>query len=86
VQHWGRLDILVNGLDKPFAAPFLDITGPQEDQILALYESSVDTSKNGVSPGFPKCAGPSMQNELDSNCWDTMVMDKGKCYTSSSMV
>jgi flagellar biosynthesis protein FlhF len=24
VQHWGRLDILINGLDKPFAAPVLD--------------------------------------------------------------
>lgn len=35
VQHWGQLDILVNGLDKPFAAPFLDITGPQEEQVLA---------------------------------------------------
>ena len=35
VQHWGRIDILINGLDKPFAAPFLDITEPQEEQILA---------------------------------------------------
>ncbi|MDH3599467.1 MAG: SDR family oxidoreductase [Candidatus Tectomicrobia bacterium] len=35
VQHWGRLDILVNGLDKPFAAPFLDITEAQEAHILA---------------------------------------------------
>jgi NAD(P)-dependent dehydrogenase (short-subunit alcohol dehydrogenase family) len=35
VQHWGRLDILINGLDKPFAAPFLDITESQEEQILA---------------------------------------------------
>jgi 3-oxoacyl-[acyl-carrier protein] reductase len=35
LQHWGRLDILINGLDKPFAAPFLDITEPQEEQILA---------------------------------------------------
>jgi len=35
VQHWGRLDILINGLDKPFAAPFLDITESQEKQILA---------------------------------------------------
>jgi 3-oxoacyl-[acyl-carrier protein] reductase len=35
VQHWGRLDILINGLDKPFAAPFLDITEPQEAHILA---------------------------------------------------
>lgn len=35
VQHWGRLDILINGLDKPFAAPFLEITESQEAQILA---------------------------------------------------
>jgi len=34
VQHWGRLDILINGLDKPFAAPFLDITESQEAQLL----------------------------------------------------
>lgn len=35
LKHWGRLDILINGLDKPFAAPFLDITEPQEERILA---------------------------------------------------
>ncbi len=33
VQHWGRLDILINGLDKPFAVPFLDMTDSDREQV-----------------------------------------------------
>lgn len=35
VQQWGKLDILVNGLDMPFAAPFLEITETDESKLLA---------------------------------------------------
>lgn len=33
VQDWGHLDILVNGLDTPFAAPFLDNTPQDWEQL-----------------------------------------------------
>ncbi len=40
IQQWGKLDILINGLDTPFAAPFLDISAADESHVLAHTLSS----------------------------------------------